>query len=990
MPNEKFVLFRIDEEYKKNMEKIVEIFKRWLESDCKQKNFPSPDDDDLDPAIAHILKYIDCVEPSWLDDSSNVEQSMSEIRNKVQHHNYRSDDMEEDDGGMIDDMSNDNDDSSIQRVNAYIGYQMINMIQNHKKEFLDILYAMTMLQLFFEPSIFKNQLAIFTRPLDLNEVSDIVGNNEYKIFDEKKYVNGLFHSEYLQMPPELREEKELLRFQNRDDLHNFKYDLQIHPENINTKPIQEQAEINFFSMVNPNHIRYHQNRFQPSQQFVTVIKNLINGLKKCNTPDDVKDFLNNKHNHVNPDDYTSMVLPAILSRVFFDQHNFQNRLFNEKNLKKYMDSYDSIMKQNKGARRFKEYDLLSTFKADKQGTIQFLEDFLSLRLVSDENAYISNHTLLVIFNIFDSRIYLDILYNVLPQSEKKGDFETEDGFVKTIRARINENSNKATPYTNNATKKDVEVKDNGDVNVDNTVQTAEELTESAYMMIQSLGNFDIPDIQCCHNLIQEAVDMELSTLSSKAFNHGLDESDLIEYFGESMNYVFQEVDKHYQFDGDVPNYMKDRISVLDKQGKPQTEIEETPLPEGVPANDINDLINSIEDRVDESENENGEPDLEYGFGKEAEVEPQSPTSNGKSDSHIVYNITYNYTNSNNTNTDSHNTVTTTDRSHNKTTGGQSTNTVDRSRGKTTGGQATRTTDMSRNKTTGGVSNNRYRRGTIDSHNIDYRYPQNDDSNNYYNDTSSTNTENQYNENIENEDTFSTGKSVQEVFDMLNSGEPLTFVEGASEIAGSAIGSFGADMGILPDYNPPPHEPLEVRLQDVDRKMLDKQQKAKKKLQSIENTAEIARRPFDRTHEWLKNFTDNLLAKDEDRVKAQLLEDKNYRTMTRKVFHTALDLGLLSTAFAISPYIGLLAVGKKGMDITDRARMKKEVQKDFVTEIQIIDDKIKRAHQDNKHEDAYKLERIKRKMVEKAASVTRDPIAKVQPLNPVNHDSYDYW
>ena len=913
------VMIQIDPEYIDQMKTAVHAIHQFVESGFKTKDFPMMDEDnseELEPCLFHMLTWFNRIDPSWFRDESRIDDTLDEIRDLPQKYGREE--------NIIDMLSDDNDDRNMSKLYAYIAYQMTRIIDSHKSEFYQLIDAIPELLLFTSPQKYEKALSIFGEPMALNDIRDIIGTNEFYIFHEEEYVKGIFRTDRIKVSKKLTLEKELKRFKNREFTP-----IHIIHEPLENNMIQEQAEINFFSMVNPNHIRYHQNRFQPSQQFVSVIKKLIAGLRSCNTPDDVKAWLNDKHNRVNPDDYTSMVLPSILARVFMDEKLFQRRLFNEKNLKKYTDSYDSIMDQDKNVKRFKDYNLFTTFKADKEGTIQFLEDFLSLKLVSDPKSYISNHTLLVLFNIFDSRIYLDILYNILPQAEKKDEFETEDGFVKAIRARINENSNKASPYTK-PSKSEPKIE----------YPTSTQVSEHASEMIHGIGSYTNADYPYIYKVIQEACHLDISTLPDKAYNAGLSEDDIWEFIGESQG---------YDINGKVPTYMQERIKA---NGDQKIDIEEEPLPEGVPSNDINDLINSIDDRVDEIEpDENGESHLEDGFGASADVQTKDQDKN----SQIVYNITYNYHNSNNTtNTDSHNTNTD---SHNITT------------------------DRSINKTTGGTSNNHYRRMP--------NCPPNQGSNNYNNDTSSTNLMDQHVQNTPNDTTFSTGKSVQEVFDMLYTKEPLLVEEGASKIAGSLVGGFGADMGLLPDYNPEPHESLMVKAQDFDRKLLDKQEQAKKGFIQARNTAKAIGQPYERTKDWVTKQVDNILAEDEDKRKARMLEDKNYRTLVRKVFRIATDLGMYTVAFAISPMLGAAALGKGAMDFANSTREKKEVQNELVTELQIIDDKIRRAQEKGDHEKKYELMRIRQKMVGKAVNVTSNNLAKAQPLQPMNRHGYDY-
>ena len=54
----------------------------------------------------------------------------------------------------------------------------------------------------------------------------------------------------------------------------------------------------------------------------------------------------------------------------------------------YVNSYKSIIDNNPGAKRFSNYDLFSTFKTDKRGTIQFIIDFCEINLYNDASAAI--------------------------------------------------------------------------------------------------------------------------------------------------------------------------------------------------------------------------------------------------------------------------------------------------------------------------------------------------------------------------------------------------------------------------------------------------------------------------------------------------------------------------------------------------------------------------------------------------------------------------
>jgi hypothetical protein len=469
--------------------------------------------------------------------------------------------------------------------------------------------------------------------------------------------------------------------------------------------------------------------------------------------------------------------------------------------------------------------------------------------------------------------------------------------------------------------------------------TSGQVTEYASDMIHSLGDIDIDDMPYIHKVVSEACYMELSTLHDRSFKVGISEAGVMHYLGD----LYQET-QGYSINGRVPNYMADRIKTADAQGKPDVEIEPTELPEGIPTNDIGSLIDSIDERVDEVQpDENGEMDLSDGFGPNADVSPQDKGS------HIVYNITYNYHNSNNTTntTDSHNTI-----------------------------------DNSINKTVSGTSNNRYNRNKkriVPRQNMP---PMNNGSNNNNNDTSFPNTKDVINQAQPNSATFSTGKSVQEVFDLLRSKEPLLVEEGVKQTAGSLVNSVGVDTGVLPDTNPEPKEDLLTKAQNFDMKMLSKQEIARKAANKAVQTGRAIKQPLERTKEWVQNFVDDLLQRNEDETKAKMLEDNNFRTKIKKVFNLALDFEMFSVAYVLSPYLALLAGVVAGTNYVNKLDMKKDVQNELMTELEVIDDKIKRAKAKNTkdgYDEAYELMRIKRKLLDKATKVTKDPFAKIQPL-----------
>lgn len=894
------VEIKVKPQYFDDFTKCVDALNSFFQSGYKTKNFPMIDEeDDVEPVILHILKWMDLINPTWIDNSEKVEDAVDTLR-KI------SDDLEDkDDDDEVDDSIQD-------LLNEYIAFKMLQLMADHKSEVEKLFQGIYSIELFKNPSKYIDALDMFGKPMRFPELGCIVdhlgGAEGYKLFDEAGYVSGVFHNEYIDVPGTLKQEAECNRLKERIDRPDIEIVIDERTttddeENVNESFMYvERAEINFFEETNPPHIRYHEDskKWQISKQFTAAITRLLAGLKTCDTVDDVEEFLNTNANKILPDDYTCMVLPCILARVFANPKKFKNRVFDEKALKKYTDSYDSIIKQNKGAKSFKDYDLFTVFKTDKEGTLQFLEDFLTLRLASDPNAYIQNHELMILFNIFDSRIYFDILYNVMPKSVQENEWKNEDNFVKTIRARLNANSNKSNVY-DDATKKPDET---------TGIKNMEEVNEYVLRRLKRYGDITLEDTRLCDDILS-MVKMELGTLENRLYNEGVSQMEHYQFIQELKM-------PRAAVNGDLPAYMKTRLEIDNEDyeknkkanAKKEEDVEDVELPKDIPTNPIDELADSVETRA----NVFGQAGKEFddAFGSNADVtpiDPKKPHHQGQ----VVYNITYN-------------------------------NSFNRN-------------DLSQNKTV--------RTNSHDIKNSNIKGSLNTPSNSNNNGTPSADTsEKTDTKTPDDNNAFSTGKTVQEVFAMLYSKEPL-FVEEAN-------------------INNKPKQDLLTTAMDADRQTLAGQQQLKKSVNKGLNTVKAGFKPITRTREWLTRVVDNLVKQDEDRVKQNLIENASFRSVVFKASRVALKLGLVATATAINPYIGLAAAGGLAAREADKNRLRKEVQNEYVTEIKIIDERIKsldehsygisQKQRDANLQEKERLMRLRSKILQQAASVSKSPLA----------------
>ncbi|MBO4735618.1 MAG: hypothetical protein J5614_04410 [Paludibacteraceae bacterium] len=447
---------------------------------------------------------------------------------------------------------------------------------------------------------------------------------------------------------------------------------------------------------------------------------------------------------------------------------------------------------------------------------------------------------------------------------------------------------------------------------DGKVRTSKQVQESVMETMRELGDMTIVDTQYC-DAFAEAVYDDISTLGDDLYNNGVSVRVVDQFIGESYDLFAQEAAET----GDIPDYMKDRIAISDADpDKKPTTVTDVEVPPETPENDIDDLGDSIDARCDHEGDELGDS---FGAGYNGQVLPPSKGGPG----HVVYNITNNYSNSHNT------TTTTTNTSTNDLSSGKTITNKNVTNNSTS--NVTNANDSSSNKTT--ITGAQQKPTT----------------NNYDNTSTPANSK-------DSDNTFSNGKSVQEVFALLNSSEPL-FVEG--------------DAG-----EPPKTDVLTTvtndRL-DKDRETLAKQQEAKRGVQKIGNAIKAAVKPVTRAKSWLRSVADSFIKRDENAIKADILDNKSYRSAMYKACRIAIKGGKFALFSAISPWFGLIYAGKLGFDIADRERLRKEVASEVAVELQIMDKKIEALEAKNRYGEAsleqrqelYKMMRMRQKLADMA-------------------------
>ena len=911
----------INKEYFDNVATAINSINDFISSNFTNKNFPTVEDDvQLDGTLLGILSWLNNVDPELVQDPDNLNQLLEEISEHEGEYNGP-------------DVLSQLPEELADKVYAVIGCKALEFISNNFEDFSKLVNGIYTFELFTNPSKYTDVIETFSQPLELYELRTALNDDiDITLFDPEKYVSGIFNNDQIQLPNNMDQVIESERIKKHADLK----DVEIMVDE--TK--MEAAEIDFFEKDRPKHLKYSNGKWMVSQQFQKLTNDIVKALRDCNSTADLM-MLFSKPNKGMTDFIGQTVAPFILVKTLTNPKKSSSEI-DEDTMKKYTDSYESIIKQNKGAGRFKNYDLFSCFKTDKDATIKFIEDFMNLNLLNDENCGIDNNTLLTLFNIFDSHIYLTLMYNLMPT--KNG---SVDEFIKTTRARINKNSREAMKY-----------KEQDEMKKDNKLNDSKTVKEYTSIMEKEFGDMSTLDIQYCEGF-QSLLYDEISTMNDALYNEGFSQIGIHNWIGESYNFYAE------QEKGEIPDYIKRRMNMSDDLGATKTPTTtDVNVPPETPRNSYDDLTNSIDERMDTETDKGLEGMLGKGYDGPIEKDGSKP---GR---HVVYNITYNNSfnkDSNNTRTDTHtntNTTTNNDNSQNKHEEIDNTQNMHNSNNMTNSqNDSSHNKDESRDKriekrndshntstTTNTHSSDSHntsnvnKTSTTNSHNSDSR-----GTNNYNNSNTSSDTVASKDDNK-----LSNGLTVNEMFTILESIEPL------SEAAGAK----------------PPKEDSLTKAMDKDRRLLSTQQEAKKKVQKGINTTRAALKPVSRAKQWMTNIVDSLIKRDEDEVKAQIVESPSYRTALYKASRLALKLGLVGVAWTVSGYLAAAVAGIEVLKAIDKDRLKKEVQGEMITEIKILDDKIDRLEEVGTPEalkKKYEYMRMRNKMVNMAATARRTRI-----------------
>lgn len=172
------------------------------------------------------------------------------------------------------------------------------------------------------------------------------------------------------------------------------------------------------------------------------------------------------------------------------------------------------------------------------------------------------------------------------------------------------------------------------------------------------------------------------------------------------------------------------------------------------------------------------------------------------------------------------------------------------------------------------------------------------------------------------------------------------------------------VGDADDLKPESDHPVKDILTDVDRKLVGHQQKAKKKLQDVQNAGRAFMKPINRSKAWISNILSNWKDNDETKVKEKMA-DPHARNNLFSAIAWSIKAGSFAKAgLLLNPVFLFLSI-TKGVGKNKRMqRIRNEMIGELKTELEIIDEKIKDADSKGDKKAKYQLMRLKNEINKK--------------------------
>lgn len=853
----------INRVYFDNIRTAVDSINNFFSSDYRMKNFPVEEEmEDLDGSIKTMIDYIRDVDLSYMTDEDKVYEDIEQLQDEV---------VNPDPGKPVD------HEILIMRLHGIIGYFVIKFINENFEKFNTLINGIYSFDLFLNPSKYRDTLQTITSDVSYDVSLESLVKTEYgasniKLFDLSSYVRNIFRNTDITLPSDLNMDDQIARIKDYRDLA---MDISIDDTNSQNSPsnVTEAADINFFTFDKPPHLRYDvaTKKWITSDQLHKAITVLIEGLKKCKTAADLKNYFKAPEREQDnfPEKFAATIMPTILSKVFCDKKKYPFTNYNVDHMAKYSLSYKSIASKDRGANNFNDADIFDCFKTDRDSTIKFIEDFMRLNLINDKNCAIGSKQLTILFNIFDSRIYFDLMYNILPKDIKK-QFGTEDDFVKSMRKRVNENSRKVYIYNDDHTREKPED------------ATTVSVSEWASTMLDNFGDYTLEEAAYC-GTFKTFINAEISTLDDRLYNNNVSAEEIVEsvetFFNEEFNTGY-----------DRPDFITQRLSIAGEKRKFKLPKEDPKKKKKESDSDdenddmMDDIPSYMSTRIGLLDAEGKSPDVS--FTNDTDI-PDYQDSTTSAVTQVVNNSEPVKVSTNN-------------------------NTELSSEGPDTSDDDEKDNDEK-----------------IDSNDNDGANKNNSAQVNKYNNTESTKkaenvTDNEDEKDDKNDVTLSNGKTVTEVFAMLEAFHKYDDQPLAPQKLSDTVKNDKSDISTF--------DPEETKSQTPIDKVKNFGEKTSTKLKGLKAK--------------LVAGVNKLITSDETAVKKRMQDNPSYRGAIFKITNLAIKIGMFGLAAYCNKWIGLaFAVGEIAK-WKDKPRLNKELQAQYATEIELIDQRLEKLKHAN--------------------------------------------
>ena len=176
------------------------------------------------------------------------------------------------------------------------------------------------------------------------------------------------------------------------------------------------------------------------------------------------------------------------------------------------------------------------------------------------------------------------------------------------------------------------------------------------------------------------------------------------------------------------------------------------------------------------------------------------------------------------------------------------------------------------------------------------------------------------------------------------------------------------VGDADDMKPESDHPIKDTLMDIDRELTKGQQKAKKKVQDIQNVGRALTKPVVRTKQWIGNMVQNWKDMDETKIKEKMA-DPHARNNLFTAIGSAIKVGSLAKAgILLNPIFLFLTITRNIGKDKREYRIRNEMIGELKAELEVIDEKIEDARRNNDTKAKYKLMRLRNEINKKLLRV----------------------